>query len=270
MATRPQANLLNLPHATGSTKRGSFPHAPLYRLAAQQLRHQFHRDLGGGFPGPVIRAASGSPVYVEWRNGLPGGSHPLWAPDFARAHGPGIGGTPADARRIVTHLHGLKCPADSDGWPEEIILPGQSARLPCFYPNDQEAATRWYHDHALGITRLNVYMGLAGFYLLSDAWEQSLPLPRGVYDLPLAIMDRSFNADGSLAYPMVLAPEVFSDHITVNGKVSPYAPVARGKYRLRLLNGCTARFLVLKLSSGVAFHQIASEQGLLPRPVAMI
>lgn len=260
----------------GIMRRGSYPAAPLYRLSARQIRQRFHRALPptmvwgyeGSFMGPVIRATSGSPVHVEWRNDLPDGLHPLWADDFARAHGPGIGGTRVDARRIVTHLHGMKCPADSVGWPEEIILPDQRSR-PYFYPNDQEAATLWYHDHALGITRLNVYMGLAGFYLLSDAWEQNLPLPRGADDLPLAIADRSFRPDGGLYYPMVIAPEMFGDYLVVNGRIAPYHEVARGQYRLRLLNACTARFLTLGLSDLSPFQQIASEQGLLPRPVDM-
>jgi spore coat protein A len=86
--------------------------------------------------------------------------------------------------------------------------------------------------------------------------------------VPLAILDRSFvsRSDARLYYPMVIAPEFFGDYLTVNGKVAPYHPVDRGKYRLRLLNGCTARFLTLKLSNGASFQQIASEQGLLPRP----
>jgi FtsP/CotA-like multicopper oxidase with cupredoxin domain len=163
------------------------------------------------------------------------------------------------------------------------------------YTNDQRAATLWFHDHTLGITRLNVYAGLAGFWLLRDDVEDGLNLPGPAprlgdpagtryYEIPIAIQDRSFNADGSLFYPdsreffdgykgpyvpdtlvpPIWNPEFFGDSIVVNGKTWPYLEVEPRLYRLRILNGSNARFLVLKFDKDLSFHQIGTEGGLLP------
>jgi spore coat protein A len=167
--------------------------------------------------------------------------------------------------RIVTHLHGGHVSAESDGYPEDTFPPGQQAVY--HYPNTQLPATLWYHDHALGITRLNVQMGLAGFYLLRDAVEQGLNLPSGPYEIPLAIQDRTFNPDGSLQYPEMWMEHVFGDTLLVNGKAWPYLDVARGKYRFRMLNGSGSRTYALGLSSGAPFSVIGMEGGLLPAPV---
>ena len=114
------------------------------------------------------------------------------------------------------------------------------------YPNDQPATTLWYHDHALGTTRLNVYAGLAGFYLLRDNARTLSTCPSGAFEIPLIIQDRRFNADGSLFYPVfrrggdpdkrraaVWIPEFFGDTVLVNGKVWPFLEVEPRKYRFR-------------------------------------
>jgi spore coat protein A len=169
----------------------------------------------------------------------------------------------ADARTVV-HLHGGHVSAASDGYPEDTFPPGQEVTYD--YPNSQLPATLWYHDHALGITRLDVQMGLAGFYLLRDAFEQGLNLPAGPHEIPLAIQDRTFRPDGSLQYPEMWMEHVFGDTILVNGKAWPYLDVARGKYRFRLLNGSGSRTYRLSLSSGAPFSVIGMEGGLLPAP----
>ena len=97
----------------------------------------------------------------------------------------------------------------------------------------------WYHDHAVGITRLNVYAGLAGFYLLRDREEAKLGLPEGPFEIPLAIQDRSFTADGQLYYPPTWQCHFFGDTALVNGKIWPYLNVEPRKYRFRILNGST-------------------------------
>ena len=110
------------------------------------------------------------------------------------------------------------------------------------YPNDQAATTLWYHDHALGITRLNVYAGLAGFYLIRDAEEDALNLPSGPYEIPLLIQDRNFGAMGRCSilrakngtHPMWMQ-EFFGDMICVNGKAAPFLEVEPRKYRFRLV-----------------------------------
>jgi spore coat protein A len=147
------------------------------------------------------------------------------------------------------------------------------------YDNAQEAATLWYHDHALGITRLNVYAGLAGFYLLRDANEDALHLPSGDYEVGLAIQDRMFTADGQLFYPCEpptddasepsVLPEFFGDTILVNGRAWPYLEVEPRLYRFRLLNGSDSRFYTLLLSSGAPFVQIGTDGGLLNAPVTL-
>jgi spore coat protein A len=160
-----------------------------------------------------------------------------------------------------------------DGNPDETFLPGNQVSYD--YPNNQEAATLWYHDHALGTTRLNVYMGLAGFYLVRSPEEAALGLPSGAYEIPLAIQDRSFNVDGSLKYPSTWQDTFFGETMLVNGQVWPYHDVDQGKYRFRLLNGCNSRVLTLQFcptvnespcTSPASFQVIGQEGGLLPAP----
>jgi FtsP/CotA-like multicopper oxidase with cupredoxin domain len=161
----------------------------------------------------------------------------------------------------------------------------------------------WYHDHTLGMTRVNVYAGPAGFYLLrggpDDMAAGTLPGPApalgdppGVkyHEIPIAIQDRSFNADGSLFYPNnreffdgfsgpyipysdispIWNPEFFGNTMVVNGRTWPYLEVEPRRYRFRLLNGCNARFLILKFSDpALSFWQIGSDGGFLPAPVQL-
>jgi spore coat protein A, manganese oxidase len=171
------------------------------------------------------------------------------------------------------------------------------------YENDQPASTLWFHDHTLGMTRANVFAGPAGFYLIRGGQND---LPAGVlpgpapargdpagkryYEIPLAIQDRSFNADGSLFYPGSRAffdgfegpyipdtpvppiwnPEVFGNAMLVNGKTWPYLEVEPRRYRLRLLNGCNGRFLILRFDNrDLSFWQIGAEGGFLPAPVRL-
>ena len=182
------------------------------------------------------------------------------------------------------------------------------------YANDQPATTLWYHDHTLGMTRANVYAGPAGFYLIRDGSSDLAPGilpgpaptaadPPGVsyYEIPIAIQDRSFNADGSLFYPdnraffealqtgqlqipfipqhacggpsdvaPIWNPEFFGNTIVVNGRTWPYLEVEQRRYRFRFLNGCNSRFLILKLSrAGLSFWQIGADGGFLSAPTRL-
>jgi spore coat protein A len=245
-----------------------------YEVAIRQVSQQLHRDLppttvwgyAGSYPGPTIVATVGQPITVKWINDLRDGSGNLRTNHFLPVdlclHGPDTEGATA---RVVTHLHGGHVPPEADGYPEATFLPGESATY--HYPNSQLPATLWYHDHALGITRLNVIMGLAGFYLLFDAFEQSLGLPAGEFEIGLAIQDRTFNPDGSFSYPAMWDEHFFGDTMLLNGKVWPYLNVKKGKYRFRLLNGCSSRTLTLGLSNAANFQQLGTEGGLLPAPV---
>src|SRR5215216_3531801 len=244
---------------------------------------------------------------------------------------------------IVTHLHGGHSTQESDGYPEAWFLPAANnlpagyATVGSFYAqfkaeaealygqpwtagsavfqydNDQAAATMWYHDHTLGMTRANVYAGPAGFYLLrggpGDAVGGALPGPAPqlgdppgtrYYEIPIAIQDRSFNADGSLFYPdnraffegldpsqlqipfipdpacdgpsdisPIFNPEFFGNTMVVNGRTWPFLVVEQRRYRFRFLNGCNSRFLALKFNQipGVEVWEIGTEGGFLPAPI---
>jgi FtsP/CotA-like multicopper oxidase with cupredoxin domain len=164
------------------------------------------------------------------------------------------------------HLHGGLTPPASDGHPDQLIAPGGSYTYT--YPNAQDAATLWYHDHAHGLSARTMYYGVAGFYLLSDDLEGSLDLPSGDFDVPLVIQDRAFNADGSLQYTEDLDAGFLGDTIVVNGTVSPRFAVKRALYRLRILNASNARAYELALSGGSQMTQIGADGGLLQAPVA--
>jgi len=249
-----------------------------YEIAITEQFQQLHSELpptrvwgyNGLYPGPTIEAWRDETVTVTWINDLRVAEtgelrqqHALTVDECL--HGPNISGqTPL----VVTHLHGGKVPPGSDGYPEDAFAPGEQSPV-YTYPNIQPAATLWYHDHALGITRLNVMMGLAGFYLIRDDEEAALNLPGGEHEMPLVIQDRSFNSDGSLNYPEMWHEHFFGDVTLVNGKVWPYLEVERGKYRFRVLNGSNSRAYTLSLSSGATFWQIGSDLGLLEAPVPL-
>jgi spore coat protein A len=249
--------------------------APLYRLTMGELTTKVHRDLpatrmwgyNGFSPGPVIETRSGRGLLVEWVNNLPKNHF------FAIDHN--LHGAEKDKPdvRSVVHVHGAKTPPESDGYPEDWYVPGKSATY--YYPNNQDAATLWYHDHAMGINRLNIYAGLFGMFLVRDSFEDALNLPKGKYEIPLIVYDRSFGTDGSLDYPvsgmadMPWVPEAFGEAMIVNGKIFPYLDVEPRKYRFRLLNAANGRFFHFSLSGDLQFQQIGTDQGLMPAPVAL-
>jgi FtsP/CotA-like multicopper oxidase with cupredoxin domain len=196
---------------------------------------------------------------------------------------------------IITHLHGGHTDFQFDGNPEFFYSPkgrGKQATGPQWdsvpggfttkfrYDNDVPAGNLWYHDHALGITRLNVYAGLAGFYFVRDDFDTGEPgnplaLPAWPYEKAYAIQDRMFLETGELFYPAFpgdpfyddfitgedaelpedLFPgggptalaEFFGDHMVVNGVIWPYENVEPRNYRLRLLNGTDSRFMAIEL-----------------------
>jgi FtsP/CotA-like multicopper oxidase with cupredoxin domain len=286
-------------------------------------------------PAFTIETRTDHPLEVLWVNQLvddPDSENPQYLPHilpidqtlhWANPPGPSdMRGDPANHEfytgpiPIVTHVHGAHVIHTSDGYPEAWYLPaasnipegyttrgalyasaedvGEGAAL-FTYQNDQRAATLWYHDHALGMTRNNVYAGMAGFYIIRDDVEDSLNLPgpgpqlgdapdTRYYEIPIVVQDRIFNDDGSLFYPDSRAffdeyegpfmpeapvspiwnPEFFGDTMMVNGKTWPYLEVEPRLYRFRLLNGTNSRFLVLKFDKELPFTQIGTEGGLLP------
>ncbi|SFI49138.1 spore coat protein A [Amycolatopsis regifaucium] len=202
----------------------------------------------------------------------------------------------------VVHLHGGHTPAESDGYPTDLVLPlsgwdaghgghgmvDARARIAdgerdYVFPLRQRAATLWYHDHRMDFTGPAVYRGLAGFHLVRDDEEEALGLPSGERELPLMIADRSFDEHGAFAYPSLdrtlrttpgvdsaFVEGVFGDVILVNGAPWPVHEVAAVRYRLRVLNGSNARRYDLALDppppGGDGFVQIGGDQGLLEAP----
>jgi spore coat protein A len=261
------------PSGTRSDRFGN--PVPLYRIPIQQFYAKIHRDVpptrfwgyGDGVPGPTIEARSGEEIAIEWPNRLPAKhflpiDHNLMGAEKGRPES-----------RTVVHVHGAKVPPESDGWPEDWYGPGKSATY--HYPNGQDAALLWYHDHAMGINRLNICAGMAGLYVIRDSFEDSLNLPQGPHEIPLVLMDRMIQADGQIYYPVApvpdapWVPEYFGDAVLINGKLLPYVAVEPRKYRLRVLNASNGRFYSLALENGGTFHQIGSDQGLLPAPAAV-
>ncbi len=248
---------------------------PYYKLGMRPFEMKVHRDLkptrmwgfGSQSPGPTFDVRSGQEVLVEWSNELP-------VKHFLPIdHNLSGAGKDQPEVRTVVHLHGGKAPPDSDGYPEDWITPGKSVVY--HYPNKQDAAMLWYHDHAMGINRLNIYAGLLGVYLIRDSVEDSLNLPAGKYEIPLALCDRSLTPESQLFYPVSdkenapWVPEVFGDGTLVNGKLFPYLEVAARKYRFRVLNASNGRFYHLLFEKGASFYQIGTDQGLLPAPISL-
>jgi spore coat protein A, manganese oxidase len=267
--------ILPVAKSSGTRKKPGHPsiELPCFRIPISETPCKVHRDIpatrfwsyGGSFPGPTIEARSGSGLLVEWSNELPAKhflpiDHKLMG---AEADKPEV--------RTVVHVHGAKAPSTSDGYPEDWYVPGNSARY--YYPNEQEAAMLWYHDHAMGINRLNIMAGMMGLFIVRDAFEKSLNLPSGDFEIPLILCDRMFRADGQLYYPVSQRPEApwiaefAGDANLINGKLFPFLEVAPRKYRFRILNGSNAVFYFLSLTESLQMHQIGTDQGLLPAPV---
>jgi spore coat protein A, manganese oxidase len=251
------------------------------------------------FPGRTFVARRDTPINVYWANGLVdelGRPLPHLLPIDETLHWamPMMPPYPASGVPLVTHLHGGHTESASDGLPEAWFTPGFAQTGRTFvkdlyhYDNDQEAGTLWYHDHALGITRLNVYAGLAGFYLLRDAYDTGerdnpLGLPAYPYEVPIVIQDRMFTAGGQLFYPAEpedaddpnpsVEPEFFGDFILVNGVAWPVLEVEPRLYRLRFLNGSDSRFYTMRLATGMGpgpdIVQIGTDDGLLYAPVPL-
>jgi len=277
---------------------------------------------------------------LHWANPAGGDAGRDTRPVFTEAPGPYTGPVP-----MVTHVHGAVSVGDeSDGYAEAWYLPEVSNLPEGFanrgtwydffsakaaasygatwgpgyavfqYPNANRASTIWYHDHTLGMTRLNVYAGPAGFYIIrgGDAGDEAVldnrtgtpallpgpapkegdafPADHTYFEIPIAIQDRAFNADGSLFYPdtreffdgvvgpfipeadgfsPIWNPEYFGNAIMVNGNTWPFHTVEQRRYRFRFLNGCQSRFLILNFAMipGVRVWQIGNEGGFLAAPV---
>ncbi|EFH65075.1 multi-copper oxidase type I family protein [Arabidopsis lyrata subsp. lyrata] len=253
---------------------------------------KFHRDLPATpvfaygtsrrlatVPGPTIEAVYGVDTYVTWRNYLPLHHILPWDPTISPAI-PKHGGIPT-----VVHLHGGIHEPTSDGNADSWFTAdfketgSRWTKKTTHYVNKQQPGNMWYHDHALGLTRVNLLAGLLGAYILRhSSVESPLRLPTGrEFDRPLVIFDRSFRKDGSIymnatgnnpsIHPQ-WQPEYFGDAIIVNGKAWPRLTVRRRKYRFRITNASNARFFRFFFSNGLEFIVVGSDSAYLAKPVS--
>lgn len=247
----------------------------------------------GSFPGPTIDVRRGQKLRVVWQNAITG-SYPVTAVQVLNGTpGPGRDGPEPlpDVAALppwaVAHLHGARTGGGNDGWTENAVLPG-NAQL-SEYPNDQQATTLWYHDHAMAITSLNVTAGLAGMYLIRDTEEDGLRLPHGEHEVPLIICDHNLDTDaegnlmGQLLHKVVILqnePEFITlpflgTFTLVNGVIWPHFDVDARWYRFRVFNASNLRFYTLQLRAEngaavpCALLQIGTDSGLLPAPLAL-
>ena len=266
------------------------------------------------YPGRTFEVQEGTPIAVTWVNGLPtqhvvnidptllDGGMPGMDITYNPATNAILEGVPA-----VPHLHGGHTDAIYDGTPmqwwtasgtamgmdyvdTQQFNPTQPANT-FTYRNDQQAGTLWYHDHAMGVTRLNAYAGMAGFYVIRNQWDTGAPenplgLPADAYEMGLAIQDKQFLSDGELWFPAnsqtvdgvanvaSTLPEMFGDVMVVNGKAWPKMTVEAKRYRLRLINASDSRVYTIALNNAVTLAntpiwQIGSDDGLLNAPVKL-
>lgn len=253
---------------------------------------KFHRDLPptrvfaygtsketATVPGPTIIAARGVPTRVTWTNHLPRHHFLPWDRSLSTAQ-------PHAGVPTVVHLHGGVQQSTSDGhgmaWFTSNFSstgPTFSSRGPYHYPNRQPPGNLWYHDHAMGLTRVNILAGLMGSYRVTDpTTEAHLNLPSGpAHDRNLVLFDRDFTSAGELfmnatgnnpgVHPQ-WQPEYFGAVVVVNGKAWPFLRVARRRYRFRILNASNARFFRLSLSGGLRFVHLGSDSVYLAKPVS--
>ena len=169
----------------------------------------------------------------------------------------------------TVHWHGLFVPADVDGGPHQSIAPG--AEWNAFFKVENAASTCWFHPHPHGATGLQVVSGLAGLLIVDDPAlaPSTLPDTWGVDDLALVLQDKRFTASGQIDYALTTNEQLtgyLGDHLLVNGTLGPVWQAPRQWVRLRLLNGCNARTLTLRLGNSVSLLQVANEAGLLAVP----
>ncbi len=305
----PKAGFLGLPANTASWVWGYLTDDD---VAAQPA-------VRPSYLGPVVVAKRGVETRPTYINALPYGIDSKVQPllpidqtlDWADPLGAGCYGPPPlpvsgtcgsiylGPQPAVPHIHGGEVAPAYDGGPDAWWLPvnneqngdvvgsgspasPNTGQATFIYPTQQQAGTIWFHDHALGITRLNVYAGMAGLYLITDPGNEppanTLPSPK--YDIPLIIQDRSFDTAGQIFYNLASnpqpnpavhpfwIPEFIGDTILVNGKTWPYLDVEPRKYRFRIVNGSNARFYDLALSNAAPFLVIATDDGYLDTAVS--
>ncbi len=251
-----------------------------YEISIREVLARPHPQLGlsrwssynGVVPGPLFVTRLGDPILVRFKNELPNTITGFGSPE------------------VITHVHNGNHASESDGGPWDLYGPGNYKDH--HYPNyaaggdpDEMKGTLWYHDHCMDFTAQNTYRGLAGMYIMFDVLDSgnendpnpdALRLPSGLpngantencYDIPLAIMDRGFDANGILSMDTLNMDGIVSDKYLVNGRVQPYFEVKRRKYRFRVLDAGPARYYDFWFSNAMQFQIIGTDGNLLPAPV---
>ncbi|XP_031401347.1 multicopper oxidase LPR1-like [Punica granatum] len=284
--------LQDMPKVQGFEVVDGVPRPRRLEIGMYPIRWKFHRDLPptpvfaygtsrstATVPGPTIEALHGIDTHVTWLNYLPQKHILPWDPTIPTA-------IPSDRKGIptVVHLHGGIDEPESDGHGDAWFTAGFRDKGPTWtkrtyhYHNHQHPGNLWYHDHAMGLTRVNLLAGLIGAYIISHPEiEHPLGLPScDEFDHALVVFDRSFRVDGSIymnstgnnpsIHPQ-WQPEYFGDAIIVNGKAWPYMKVRRRKYRFRIINASNARFFQFFFTNGLEFVIVGSDSAYLEEPV---
>lgn len=210
-------------------------------------------NLEGTYLGPLLRLRKGQKVRITLQNELP--------------------------EETIIHWHGLIVPSSMDGHPSDSVAGGKNYVYEFEVKN--RAGTYWFHPHPHGTTASQVIKGLAGLVIVGDDEETALGLPTGEFDIPLVLQDRTFDTLNQFAYnvePMAgmggmgmmnmdAMMGFLGEKILVNGHPNVTLPVATRAYRLRLLNGSNSRIYKLAWSNGLPLTVIATDGGLLEKPV---
>ncbi|GLT35025.1 hypothetical protein SLA2020_095100 [Shorea laevis] len=285
-------DLPDMPRIPAFDLVNGYPKSKSLKIGMFERTWKFHRDLPqtpvfafgtskltATVPGPTIEALQGVETYVTWQNQLPPMHILPWDPTIPTAVSPDHKGVPT-----VVHLHGNIGQPQSDGHSTSWFTAGFKEKGPMWtnatyrYFNNQQPGNLWYHDHALGLTRVNLLAGLIGAYIVRDpAVEGPLGLPHGnEFDRPLLVTDRSFYTNGYIymnctgdnptIHPQ-WQPEYFGDVIVVNGKAWPRLTVQRRKYRFRIINASNARFYRFFFSNGLRFIHVGADSAYIGAPV---
>ncbi|XP_061368899.1 multicopper oxidase LPR2-like [Gastrolobium bilobum] len=284
--------LPDMPRILGYQVLNGVPKSKSLNIGMFKKKWKFHRDLPpttvyaygltshtATVPGPTIEAVYGVDTYVTWQNHLPPKHILPWDPTIPTALTNTTRGVPT-----VVHLHGGIHEPESDGNPNSWFTAKYKKKGPTWtkktyhYVNNQQPGNLWYHDHAMGLTRVNLLAGLIGAYIIRHpSIEGPLGLPHGdELDRPLIVFDRSFRTDGSIymnstgnnpsIHPQ-WQPEYFGDAIIVNGKAWPRLTVRRRRYRFRIINASNARFFRFFFTNGLRFVHVAADSAYIEKPV---
>jgi FtsP/CotA-like multicopper oxidase with cupredoxin domain len=198
-------------------------------------------EIPSSYLGPVIRLQKGQKVRIHLHNQL--------------------------NEDTITHWHGLHVPAEVDGHPMYAIGPSQKFVYEFEVVN--RACMAIYHPHPHEATAKQVYHGLAGAIIVNDDEEAALGLPSGEHEIPIVIQDRLFDGQNQLIYAPNMHSNMFGfygNRILVNGHPELQLDVASRAYRLRFINGSTARIYKLAWDDGTPITVLGVDGGLLEQP----